>query len=45
MVFEAASHYKVVCAPGKRCEVSLWISDKRGEDMDHFSFNYFNVEE
>jgi anti-sigma regulatory factor (Ser/Thr protein kinase) len=45
MVFEAATHYKAVCSPGKWCEISIWISDKRAEDVDHFSFNYFSVKE
>lgn len=45
MVFEAATHYKAVCAPGVRCEVSVWISDRRVEDVDNFSFNYFRVKE
>ncbi len=45
MVFEAVSHYKAVCTSGKSCEISVWISDKRLEDLDHYSFNYFNVEE
>jgi anti-sigma regulatory factor (Ser/Thr protein kinase) len=45
MVFEATSHYKAVCVPGKRSEISVWISDKRSEDVDTFSFNYFTVKE
>ncbi len=45
MVFESTAHYKAVCRPGKSCEVSVWISDKRGDDKDPFSFNFFSVEE
>ncbi len=45
MVFEATSHYKAICIPGKRCEISVWISDKRSGDLDHFSFNFFNLKE
>lgn len=48
MVFEAASHYKGVCCPGKWSEIAIWISDRRASresDADPFSFNYFNMKE
>lgn len=45
MVFEAATHFKAVCAPGKSTVISVWLSDRRGDDPDNFSFNYYNIKE
>lgn len=41
MVYDSATHLKVVCQPGVSTTISVWISDKKTYDPDTFSFNYF----
>lgn len=41
MIFESATHLKIVCDPYKRTTISCWIADKGNFDPDTFSFNYF----
>ena len=41
MVFESATHMKVVVFPGKTTIVSCWLSDKPVDGSDYFSFNFF----
>jgi hypothetical protein len=45
LVFELATHIKIVCAPGRSTKVSVWISDKNHFDPGVFSFNFFRKEE
>jgi anti-sigma regulatory factor (Ser/Thr protein kinase) len=41
MIFEYASHLKIISAPGKMCQVSCWLADKKAYDPHAFSFNFF----
>jgi anti-sigma regulatory factor (Ser/Thr protein kinase) len=41
MIFETASHLKVVNSPGNKTVISCWIADHRSENPRNFSFNYF----
>jgi anti-sigma regulatory factor (Ser/Thr protein kinase) len=45
MIFEHASHLKIVSELGKRTVTSCWISDIRAYDPDYFSFNFFQTGE
>ena len=41
LVFETATHVKIVTDPGKSTTVSVWISSTKTFDQDTFSFNFF----
>ncbi len=41
MVFEAATHFKLVTYPDRSAEMSCWIADKRSYDPEVFSFNFY----
>lgn len=41
MIFETATHIKIVNTPGKKTTLSCWIADSRSDDTVNFSFNYF----
>lgn len=41
MVFEVATHIKILRYPGRKTEISCWIAEKRAFDPDYFSFNFF----
>ncbi len=41
MVFDSATHLKIVVTPNKVTQVACWIADHQSFNVEYFSFNFF----
>jgi anti-sigma regulatory factor (Ser/Thr protein kinase) len=41
MIFEYATHFKIVTHLGQKTIISCWLTDHKSFDPDYFSFNFF----